>query len=106
MKIETRVEKLELELKLLKNEIQRTLLDIQEQVLIHYYPSLCSGGTRNGRTSQCDGGSLRAERQAHNQRRAASTSAESLFDDEDDDQQVGPGALLNGAPRRSRPAVC
>jgi len=27
-------------MKILKNEVQRTLLDIQEQVLVHYYPSL------------------------------------------------------------------
>ena len=38
--LEGRVKTLEYEMKILKNEIQRTLLDIQEQVLIHYYPSL------------------------------------------------------------------
>ena len=40
MELEQRVKTLEYEMKILKNEIQRTLLDIQEQVLIHYYPSL------------------------------------------------------------------
>ena len=40
MKIESRVEALELELKILKNEIQATLLEIREQVLNHYYPEL------------------------------------------------------------------
>lgn len=40
MELEQRVKTLEDELKLLKNEVQRTLLDIQEQVLIHYYPAL------------------------------------------------------------------
>jgi hypothetical protein len=39
-KLEQRVKTLEYELKILKNEIQRTLLDIQEQVLVHYYPDL------------------------------------------------------------------
>lgn len=40
MSLDTRVETLEHELKILKNEIERTLLEIQNQVLIHYYPSL------------------------------------------------------------------
>jgi len=40
VELEQRVKTLEYEMKILKNEIQRTLLDIQEQVLIHYYPSL------------------------------------------------------------------
>ena len=40
MKIESRVEALEHELKILKNEIQATLLEIREQVLNHYYPEL------------------------------------------------------------------
>lgn len=40
MKIENRVEALEVELKILKNEIQSTLLEIREQVLNHYYPEL------------------------------------------------------------------
>lgn len=42
MELDARVKALEYELKILKNEIQRTLLDIQEQVLIHYYPTLRS----------------------------------------------------------------
>lgn len=40
MELDQRVKALEYELKILKNEIQRTLLDIQEQVLVHYYPTL------------------------------------------------------------------
>ena len=40
MELDARVKALEYELKILKNEVQRTLLDIQEQILIHYYPSL------------------------------------------------------------------
>ncbi|MBP7690104.1 MAG: hypothetical protein KA765_19465 [Thermoflexales bacterium] len=45
MELDARVKALEYELKILKNEVQRTLLDIQEQVLIHYYPSLRSEDT-------------------------------------------------------------
>ena len=40
MELEQRVKALEYEVKILKNEIQRVLLDIHEQVLVHYYPSL------------------------------------------------------------------
>lgn len=40
MNLETRVETLEHELNILKNEIEETLLEIQDQVLMHYYPSL------------------------------------------------------------------
>lgn len=40
MELEKRVLALEYEIKILKNEIQRTLLDVQEDILIHYYPSL------------------------------------------------------------------
>jgi len=40
MELEDRVKTLEDELKILKNQIQSTLLDIEEQVLIHYYPTL------------------------------------------------------------------
>jgi hypothetical protein len=40
MELEERVKTLEYEIKILKNEIQRALLDIQEQVLVHYYPDL------------------------------------------------------------------
>ena len=42
MELEQRVKALEYEMKILKNEVQRTLLDIQEQVLIHYYRALRS----------------------------------------------------------------
>ena len=45
MELDARVKALEYELKILKNEVQRTLLDIQEQILIHYYPSLRSEDT-------------------------------------------------------------
>lgn len=40
MELEDRVKALEGEMKILKNEIQGMLLEIQEQVLSHYYPSL------------------------------------------------------------------
>ena len=40
MELEKRVLALEYEMKVLKNEIQRTLLDVEEDILIHYYPSL------------------------------------------------------------------
>jgi hypothetical protein len=43
MELEQRVKTLEYEFKILKNEIQRTLLDIEEQVLVHYYPALRAG---------------------------------------------------------------
>ena len=45
MEMEQRVKTLEYEIKILKNEIQRSLLDIQEQILIHYYPTLRSEDT-------------------------------------------------------------
>ena len=40
MSLEKRVETLEHEMKILKNEIESTLLEIQNQILIHYYPTL------------------------------------------------------------------
>ncbi|MBC7337323.1 MAG: hypothetical protein H5U01_13805, partial [Clostridia bacterium] len=42
MDLEQRIRKLEDELKILKNQIQATLLDIEEQLMGHYYPSLRS----------------------------------------------------------------
>lgn len=42
MELERRVKTLEQEMKILKNQIQTTLREIQEQILIHYYPSLRS----------------------------------------------------------------
>jgi len=42
MELEQRVKSLEYEIKIVKNEIQRTLLEIQEQILLHYYPDLRS----------------------------------------------------------------
>jgi hypothetical protein len=40
VELEQRVKTLEYEMKIMKNEVQRTLLDIQEQVLVYYYPAL------------------------------------------------------------------
>lgn len=40
MDIEQRVKSLEQEMKILKNQVQKTLLDIQEQILVHYHPAL------------------------------------------------------------------
>jgi hypothetical protein len=40
MKEESRIDALEHELKILKNEIHATLLEIREQILNHYYPEL------------------------------------------------------------------
>jgi len=40
MELEERLKILEGEMKILKNEIQSALLDIQEQILSHYYPVL------------------------------------------------------------------
>jgi len=40
MDMEQRVKTLEQEMKILKNQVQKTLLDIQEQILIHYHPAL------------------------------------------------------------------
>jgi len=40
MELEQRVKTLEYEVKILKQDMQRILLEIQEQVLVHYYPSL------------------------------------------------------------------
>jgi hypothetical protein len=51
MKIESRVEALEQELKILKNEIQSTLLEIREQVLNHYYPELRADETQKANSS-------------------------------------------------------
>ena len=42
MDLEQRVRTLEYEVKILKQDMQRILLEIQEQVLVHYYPSLRS----------------------------------------------------------------
>jgi len=40
MELEGRIAALENEMRILKNEIQSTLVDIQEQILTHYYPAL------------------------------------------------------------------
>ncbi len=47
--MEQRVKTLEQEMKILKNQIQKTLLDVQEQVLLRHHPSLRSAeGNGNG----------------------------------------------------------
>lgn len=46
MELEQRVKALEYEVKILKQDLQRVLLEIQEQVLIHYYPSLRADDTK------------------------------------------------------------
>jgi hypothetical protein len=38
--VEVKLQTLEAELKILKNEMHEVLLEIQEQILLHYYPSL------------------------------------------------------------------
>jgi hypothetical protein len=45
VELEQRVKALEYEMKIMKNEVQRMLLDIQEQILVHYYPSLRAAET-------------------------------------------------------------
>jgi hypothetical protein len=50
--LEDRVKELEEELKVLKNEIQTTLLDIQEQILSHYYPSLYPSANKEANLAQ------------------------------------------------------
>lgn len=52
MALEDRVRELEEELKVLKNEIQTTLLDIQEQILSHYYPSLYPSANKEANLAQ------------------------------------------------------
>ena len=42
MDMEQRVKTLEQEMKILKNQVQKTLLDIQDQILVHYHPALRS----------------------------------------------------------------
>ncbi len=43
--LEQKVKVLEYDVKALKSEFQRSLLDMQEQLLIHYYPSLRADDT-------------------------------------------------------------
>lgn len=52
MELERRVKTLEQEMKILKNQIQTTLREIQEQVLTHYYPSLRSDSYTNKPTKE------------------------------------------------------
>ena len=61
MELEQRIKALEYELKILKNEIQRTLLDIQVQVLTHYYPTLRAEDTEPSEGTQQALDTLRAK---------------------------------------------
>ena len=54
MELEQRIKALEYELKILKNEVQRTLLDVQDQVLSQYPPAL---GTEKSKPAE---GSIQA----------------------------------------------
>jgi phosphomevalonate kinase len=77
MTVEQRVKTLEYEMKILKNEVQQMLLDIQEQLLLHYYPSL-----RTDDTSPSEG--IRRSIEAIQKKKAAleeSASSTSLGDD-------------------------
>lgn len=71
MDIEQRVKSLEQEMKILKNQIQKTLLEIQEQILVHYHPAL-----RTEDDSYDDSGVLAqgAARPAHNNGQPAADS--------------------------------
>ena len=83
MKIENRVEALELELKILKNEIQNTLLEVREQVLNHYYPELRAeeparamhNSTKAGEARPSKGGQERSNGNSRTQPREGSASA-------------------------------
>ncbi|MCD6520730.1 MAG: hypothetical protein J7M05_12510 [Anaerolineae bacterium] len=68
-KIDQRIRTLEYELKILKSEIQRALLDIQEQILTHYYPELRSG-------EDVPGESVKQAFEAIRQKKAALAPAE------------------------------
>ena len=61
--LEQRVKTLEYEIKILKNEVQRTLLDIQEQILIHYYPSLRTEETATPKGVEQSMASIKEKRQ-------------------------------------------
>lgn len=67
--MEQRVRTLEYEMKILKNEIQQMLLDIQEQILLHYYPAL-----RTDESSPSD--SIRRSIEAIQQKRAVLEEAD------------------------------
>ncbi|MCA9944955.1 MAG: hypothetical protein KC449_15830 [Anaerolineales bacterium] len=60
MALEDRVKELEEELKVLKNEIQTTLLDIQEQILSHYYPSLYPSANKEANLAQANAANQQA----------------------------------------------
>lgn len=73
MELERRVKTLEQEMKILKSQIQKTLLDIQEEVLIHYYPALRAES--NDLPADIEKRRARAERTAsRNERRSAMES--------------------------------
>ena len=46
-KLEQKIKRLEDRLKILENQIQNTLLDIREQIVGTFYPSLRSDGRKN-----------------------------------------------------------
>jgi hypothetical protein len=48
VELEQRIRALELEMKILKNEVQRTLLDVQEQVLLNHRPVITSESKPSG----------------------------------------------------------
>lgn len=81
MELEQRIKTLEYEVKILKNEVQRTLLDIQEQVLIHYYPALRTkeSGPSEGVKRSLE--SLRQKREANSEPSASPQVASVSLDE-------------------------
>lgn len=71
MALEDRVKELEEELKVLKNEIQTTLLDIQEQILSHYYPSLYPSANKEANLAQANAANRQTPAEAYAPQQAA-----------------------------------
>ncbi len=94
MDLDQRVKALEYELKILKNEIQRTLLEIQEQVLIHYYPTLRSDDSQ----PPADAVAMVAKMAAPPAPAAAVTTKKVSLDDIRAAQQPAASATPAGAP--------
>lgn len=112
MKLESRLEKLEHEFKILKSEIQTTLLEIQEQILIHYYPALRAeegdppahlqeavDALRVGQQAQMR---LKGLQESLSSRRSALNSVPSAFTDVtyewvDDEEEEEPLSLPSGS---------
>jgi len=69
--LEDRVKELEEELKVLKNEIQTTLLDIQEQILSHYYPSLYPSANKEANLAQANAANRQTTAEAYTPQPAA-----------------------------------